>query len=66
MICLIIVLGLGMLEGGKMKETNVCQFAQVVNSFFSIYPEKSEAELICYVELKSNLDIDAFNVWRYK
>jgi len=50
----------------KMKETNVCQFEQVVNSFFSIYPDKGEAELICYVELESNLDIDAFNVWRFR
>ena len=49
-----------------MKETNVCQFKQVVNSFFSMYPEKGEAELICYVALKSNLDIDAFNVWRFR
>jgi len=49
-----------------MKETNVDQFEQVVNSFFNMYPEKGEAELICYVALKSNLDIDAFDVWRYK
>ena len=47
-----------------MKETNVDQFKQVVNSFFNVYPEKGEAELICYVELESNLDIDSFNIWR--
>jgi len=49
-----------------MKETNVCQFKQVVNSFFNMYPDKGEAELICYVCLESNLDIDAFNVWRFR
>jgi len=48
----------------KMKETNVCQFEQVVNSFFNVYPEKGEAELICYVELESNLDINSFLRWR--
>jgi|GEM_PF-3028639 len=47
-----------------MKETNVDQFEQVVNSFFNMYPDKGEAELICYVELKSNLDINSFLKWR--
>jgi len=47
-------------------ETNEDQFAQVVESFFRVHPGANEADLQAYILRESNLDPDAFNIWRKK
>ena len=50
----------------KKKKEIENQFNQVVQSFFSMNPTKGEDELLCYVELESNLEYKVFMEWRYK
>jgi len=47
-----------------MEEVNINQFKQFVNSFFSMYPEKGETELLIRVDLDSNLNFREFAKWR--
>ena len=54
-------------ELGKFKpgtETSEDQFAQVVQSFFAVNPDKGELALLAYVELHSKLDYQKFEDWR--
>ena len=41
------------------------QYEQIVESFFR-NNDKGEAELMCYIELASQVDYEAFKQWREK
>jgi len=45
-------------------EININQFKQLVRSFFRENPDKGKHHLTTHVMLHSNLDYDAFCIWR--
>ncbi len=47
-----------------MKDKRVNSFKQVAESFFRLYPYKTDEALLCYVELQSQVDYEAFKKWR--